>query len=126
MAYRSSGAGADMLIFFDIFEGSGMMDPVGDDPKKSCDSLLHAVTRTLLPPVFVLPATLSHTLSPGLLWLWPGTMGVLTLFGLLSALLGQQGLWLVLSWGSLAILLITTAACLVRAWCRPSSKGGLS
>ena len=59
-------------------------------------------------------------------WRGPVVLGVLTIFGLLSALLGQHGIWLALSWAALSIPLIVTVFCLVRAWSRPSSKGGRS
>lgn len=59
-------------------------------------------------------------------WPWPIALGQLTTFGLLSALLGQHGVWLALSWAALSIPLIVTVICLIRAWRRPSSKGGLS
>lgn len=59
-------------------------------------------------------------------WPWPIALGLLTTFGLLSALLGQHGVWLALSWAALSIPLIVTVICLIRAWRRPSSKGGLS
>lgn len=59
-------------------------------------------------------------------WPWPIALGGLTTFGLLSALLGQHGIWLALSWGSLSIPLVVIVVCLIRAWSRPSSKGGLS
>lgn len=59
-------------------------------------------------------------------WPWPIALGLLTAFGLLSALLGQHGVWLALSWAALSIPLIVTVICLIRAWRRPSSKGGLS
>ncbi|MFT9073673.1 hypothetical protein [Gluconobacter potus] len=59
-------------------------------------------------------------------WPWPIALGLLTIFGLLSALLGQHGIWLALSWAALSIPLIVTVICLIRAWRRPSSKGGLS
>lgn len=59
-------------------------------------------------------------------WPWPIALGLLTIFGLLSALLGQHGVWLALSWATLSIPLIVTVICLIRAWRRPSSKGGLS
>jgi hypothetical protein len=59
-------------------------------------------------------------------WPWPIALGLLTIFGLLSALLGQHGIWLALSWAALSIPLIVTVVCLIRAWRRPSSKGGLS
>lgn len=35
-------------------------------------------------------------------WRWPLVLAALSLFGLLSALLGQGGVWWVLSWLSLA------------------------
>ena len=59
-------------------------------------------------------------------WPWPIALGLLTIFGLLSALLGQHGIWLALSWAALSIPLIVTVICLIRAWRGPSSKGGLS
>ena len=63
---------------------------------------------------------------PVTVWPWPIALGLLTAFGLLSALLGQHGVWLALSWAALSIPLIVTVICLIRAWRRPSSKGGLS
>ncbi|WEQ51796.1 hypothetical protein LV478_14985 [Komagataeibacter oboediens] len=60
-------------------------------------------------------------------WPWPIALGLLTIFGLLSALLGQHGIWLALSWVALSIPLIVTVACVLRAWWRtPSVKGGQS
>ncbi|MFE8874112.1 hypothetical protein ACE4RV_13300 [Acetobacter persici] len=59
-------------------------------------------------------------------WPWPIALGLLTIFGLLSALLGQHGVWLALSWAALSIPFIVTVICLIRAWRRPSFKGGLS
>nr|WP_240906362.1 hypothetical protein [Komagataeibacter xylinus] len=60
-------------------------------------------------------------------WPWPIALGLLTAFGLLSALLGQHGIWLALSWAALSIPLIVTVICLIRAWRRtPSVKGGQS
>lgn len=60
-------------------------------------------------------------------WPWPIALGLLTIFGLLSALLGQHGIWLVLSWAALSIPLIVTVAYVLRAWRRtPSVKGGQS
>ncbi|PYD62511.1 hypothetical protein [Gluconacetobacter entanii] len=68
------------------------------------------------------------TLRPSVaVWPWPIALGLLTAFGLLSALLGQHGIWLALSWAALSIPLIVTVACVLRAWCRtPSVKGGQS
>ncbi len=71
----------------------------------------------------------SHGTAPRpsvFVWPWPIALGLLTTFGLLSALLGQHGIWLGLSWAALSIPLIVTVVCLIRAWNRPSSKGGLS
>jgi uncharacterized membrane protein YjjP (DUF1212 family) len=36
------------------------------------------------------------------IWRWPTVLAILTICGLLSALLGQWGIWLVLSWIALA------------------------
>jgi len=35
-------------------------------------------------------------------WRWPAVIAVLTLFGLLAALLGHGGIWQILSWAALA------------------------
>jgi hypothetical protein len=40
------------------------------------------------------------------MWGWPIFLGVLITFGLLSALLGEVGVWLVLSWLALTIPLL--------------------
>jgi len=40
-------------------------------------------------------------------WRWPLVLAGLTLFGLLSALLGEGGAWWVLSWIALAAPLLT-------------------
>jgi hypothetical protein len=37
------------------------------------------------------------------IWLWPAAIALLTVFGLLSALLGQSAVWWVLSWIALAV-----------------------
>lgn len=68
----------------------------------------------------------ARPLSPSApaIWAWPVVLGGLTLFGLMSALLGQHGIWLVLSWISLSTPLAVMTLCLIRAWRRPSSKGG--
>jgi hypothetical protein len=42
-------------------------------------------------------------------WRWPGALATLTVFGLLSALLGQGGIWWVLSWIALSMPLVTAA-----------------
>lgn len=48
-------------------------------------------------------------------WRWPVVLAALTIFGLLSALLGEGGLWWILSWAALAIPLLAMAVCLVRS-----------
>ena len=70
--------------------------------------------------------SVSPPCQPVPVWPWPIALGLLTLFGLLSALLGQHGIWLALSWVALSIPLVVTVVCLLRAWRRPSFKGGLS
>jgi hypothetical protein len=50
----------------------------------------------------------------GFVWRWPLILAGLTIFGLLSALLGEGGVWWVLSWLALAGPLIAIAACLIR------------
>jgi hypothetical protein len=50
-----------------------------------------------------------HTFSR--IWRWPVVLAGLTLFGLLSALLGRSSLWWGLSWIALAIPLVVIAAC---------------
>ena len=43
--------------------------------------------------------------SQAQIWRWPAALAVLTVFGLLSALLGQGGVWWWLSWVALGTLL---------------------
>ncbi len=45
-------------------------------------------------------------------WSWPLVIAALTVFGLLSALLGQHGIWLWLSWASL----LMPIAVILRYW----------
>ena len=47
-------------------------------------------------------------------WSWPIALAVLTVFGLLSALLGEGGIWWGLSWAALAIPLLVIARHVVR------------
>ncbi|MGX7741095.1 hypothetical protein [Rhodopseudomonas parapalustris] len=47
-------------------------------------------------------------------WLWPLALAASTVFGLLSALIGEGGLWWLLCWGALALPLVTIALCVVR------------
>ena len=56
-------------------------------------------------------------------WTWPLLIAVLTMFGLLSALLGQHGIWWWLSWAAL----LTPIAVILRYWplrsvCSPKLK----
>ncbi|SJZ44193.1 hypothetical protein SAMN02745126_01076 [Enhydrobacter aerosaccus] len=45
-------------------------------------------------------------------WRWPIMLALLTVFGLLSALLGEGGVWWPLSWLALASPLVAIGACL--------------
>ncbi|TCM20396.1 hypothetical protein EDF56_10256 [Novosphingobium sp. PhB165] len=47
-------------------------------------------------------------------WGWPVALAGLTLFGLLSALLGEGGLWWALSWTALATPLLVSARHVMR------------
>ncbi len=47
-------------------------------------------------------------------WRWPLVLAGLTGFGLLSALLGQGGLWEFLSWGALVTPLVVILYCIAR------------
>jgi len=44
-------------------------------------------------------------------WRWPVVLAVLTVSGLFSALLGQRGVWLPLSWLLLAVPLLVIVRC---------------
>ncbi len=55
------------------------------------------------------------------LWGWPSMLAGLVIFGLLSALLGQGGIWWVLSWVALAIPLVVIV---YHLWGRRSGEGG--
>jgi hypothetical protein len=48
------------------------------------------------------------------IWRWPAALALLTTFGLLSALLGQGGLWWALSWATLATPIVVTLVCIQR------------
>jgi len=50
--------------------------------------------------------------SVGRIWRWPALLAMLIIFGLLSALLGQGGIWWALSWIALAIPLGLFVRCL--------------
>lgn len=39
-------------------------------------------------------------------WLWPIMLGVVTIFGVLAALVGEGGIWWALSWLMLAVPLV--------------------
>jgi hypothetical protein len=55
-------------------------------------------------------------------WRWPIGLAVLTLFGLLSALLGQHGAWHWLSWAALTIPLAVITGHVARPNCRRSFR----
>jgi hypothetical protein len=48
-------------------------------------------------------------------WRWPALLALLTLFGLFSALLGQSGIWLWMSWATLTVPLFVAACSAVHA-----------
>jgi hypothetical protein len=50
-----------------------------------------------------------------LIWRWPALLAVLSIFGLLAALIGQRGIWLQLSWGALTLPLAVAAICIARS-----------
>jgi hypothetical protein len=50
--------------------------------------------------------------SPAQVWRWPVVLAAVTVSGLFSALLGQSGVWLALSWLLLAAPLLVIARCL--------------
>jgi hypothetical protein len=49
------------------------------------------------------------------IWRWPLVLAVLIVFGLVSALLGQGGIWWGLSWIALATPLLVVVTCVGRA-----------
>jgi hypothetical protein len=56
------------------------------------------------------------------IWLWPAVLALLILFGLLSALLGQGGIWWPVSWLTLTIPLAVVVGCaLIRSKSPPGS-----
>lgn len=48
-------------------------------------------------------------------WRWPLVLAAVTLLGLLSALLGEGGVWWALSWAALATPLVVAFLCIVRS-----------
>jgi hypothetical protein len=54
-------------------------------------------------------------MKPEPVWRWPIGLAVLTLFGLIAALLGEGGLWWILSWLALAAPLVVMAICVAKA-----------
>ncbi len=50
-------------------------------------------------------------------WRWPVLLAALSVFGLLSALLGQGGIWWILSWIALSMPLAMIVRCV---WLRPA------
>jgi hypothetical protein len=47
-------------------------------------------------------------------WRWPTVLAVTTIFGLLSALLGQGGVWWWLSWITMVLPLAVIVGCVYR------------
>ncbi len=56
------------------------------------------------------------------IWRWPSLLAGLTMFGLVSALLGQGGVWWVLSWVALATPLVVTAGFMIGSRRRPLAR----
>ncbi|RTL52872.1 MAG: hypothetical protein EKK40_06900 [Bradyrhizobiaceae bacterium] len=54
--------------------------------------------------------------SFNMIWRWPAALAALVMFGLLSALLGQGGIWWPLSWIALAVPLAVIAVCIWRSY----------
>jgi hypothetical protein len=52
--------------------------------------------------------------SSWMIWRWPLLLAALIVFGLLSALLGQGGIWWVISWIALAVPLALIIVCVAR------------
>ena len=52
-------------------------------------------------------------------WRWPSVLAAVTMFALLSALLGGHGVWVWLSWAALSVPLIVIAAAVWRSRARP-------
>lgn len=53
-------------------------------------------------------------MRPSRVWRWPLVLAALTLFGLLSALLGEGGWWWGLSWLALATPLLVIVCCVAK------------
>jgi len=54
-------------------------------------------------------------MKPSRVWRWPVLLAALIAFGLLSALLGEGGVWWPLSWIALSIPLAVVAVCILRS-----------
>ncbi|HKV16511.1 MAG TPA: hypothetical protein VJQ81_15790 [Reyranella sp.] len=54
-------------------------------------------------------------MSAARIWKWPLVLAILTVLGLLAALLGQDALWWVVSWATLAAPLAVIAICIWRS-----------
>ena len=53
-------------------------------------------------------------MAPNAVWRWPLVLAAVTSVGLLSALLGEGGVWWGLSWVALTIPLAVLVFCVVR------------
>ncbi|WP_445220636.1 hypothetical protein ACKWRH_11675 [Bradyrhizobium sp. Pa8] len=56
------------------------------------------------------------------LWTVPVLLALVTLFGLLAALVGEGGIWWALSWATLAVPSVLSFYCLVRGLMPPRQK----
>lgn len=56
--------------------------------------------NAVAPEIPMPPPPVSASRPSVAIWPWPIALGLLTTFGLLSALLGQHGVWLALSWAA--------------------------
>ncbi|WP_421999617.1 hypothetical protein [Reyranella sp.] len=54
-------------------------------------------------------------MKPRTVWRWPTALAAVTSFGLLSALLGEGGVWWGLSWAALSMPLLVIGWCSAKA-----------
>jgi hypothetical protein len=56
------------------------------------------------------------------LWMIPALLALVTLLGLLAALIGEGGIWWPLSWATLTVPCVCSLYCLVRGLVPPRQK----
>lgn len=56
------------------------------------------------------------------LWTIPALLALVTLFGLLAALIGEGGIWWALSWAALAVPCVCSGYYLIRGLMPPQQK----